>query len=462
MNDTRPTLHRRGLFWSVLIVAGAMMAAICLLAACSSNKSTTGDKTPSSTATAGASPTAGTPQASGPVITKDEILKKDPGVTKHAELEWGSMFEESGPLSGFGQPSEDGLKMAVKDINDAGGFQVGDTIYTIKLLSHDTKSTTQDAIAVATELIRDDHVKIVFGPAAVGDPESTAITQAQHVLHICPCPQRELTSLSTLDKAQNENKWAFQTLSAPSKFLPPGALNTKKEHPDFTTFATICVDSETGKAFCKFFSDAYTAAGFRKTGEVTFPNGTSDFTPFLTRLKNEGNPDILLNFTDAGIDQLALIRDSVKIDIGKFYIAVALPYDLFESLVGGAGIRTKYVSAGAAPRNSAIYTSDKSRDFFENKYKPFTSNGQLPPAAFAAMLTYDPAFMLLAAMQKANSVDDPNKIAAALLTIHYDGYGEDDIYFDPRHLIVTGNDSCALYQGQMTCKHFPPPQATGQ
>jgi hypothetical protein len=66
--------------------------------------------------------------------------------------------------------------------------------------------------------------------------------------------------------------------------------------------------------------------------------------------------------------------------------------------------------------------------------------------------------MLLAAMQRAGTVDDTTKIAQALEEIHYDGYGEDDTYFDSRHLIVTGNDACKVYQGEMTCQHYPPPQ----
>ncbi len=456
MTDNTRTNARRP-WWLAAVVVGALLASLLLLA-CSSAEKGDDSSTPSATE-ASPSVTASsdnTPQVSGDIITQEDVLKKDPGITKTAELKWGAMFEQSGPLAGFGEPSLDGLKLAVKEINDAGGFQVGDTIYTVKLLERDTKSTTQDALAVATELVRDDNVKIIWGPASVGDPEATTITQREQVLHICPCPQRELTALSSQEKVDNDNSWAFQTLSAPSKFLPNGGRNTKKEHPDFTSFATICVNSQTGKAFCKFFTDAYEAAGFKHVGEVFFPDGTTNFRPFLTRLKSD-DPDIILNFTDAGIDQFALIRDSVALDVGEFYIAVALNYELFESLVGGPAIRDKFVAAGAAPRNNAIYTSENARIFFDDKYKPF-KGGTLPFAAFAAMLTYDPTFMLVAAMQKAGTVDDTTKIAEALGEIHYAGYGEDDMYFDSRNIIVTGNDACSLYQGNMTCEHFPPAQ----
>ncbi|MDZ4277697.1 MAG: ABC transporter substrate-binding protein [Dehalococcoidia bacterium] len=408
--------------------------------------------------TAAASPVEGaTPAASGEIITFEGILEKDPTVTKTDEVVWGYMFEESGPLQGFGAPAGDGLKLAVQEINEAGGFQVGDTIYTIRLIEHDTRSDVQNTIAITTELIQDDGVNVIWGPASFGDPEAVQITQSQEVLHLCPCPQRELTSLSDVEKATGDFRWAFQTLPAPSKFLPPGARNTRRDYPEFDTFATICANSETGKTFCKFFTDAYEAAGFEHVAEEFFPSETTDFSPFLTNLKGD-DPDIILNFVDAGPEQLTLLRQSWELDVGEFYIGVALPYELFESVVG-SGIRDKIVSAGAAPRTHAQYTSDKAREFFEETYRPFAGGGDLPPAAFAALLTYDPAYMLVAAMQQAGTVDDTTAIAEALGQVHFNGIGEDDLYFDERHLIVSGVDSCTVYQGEMTCMHNPPPEA---
>ena len=444
---------RRLTGWLALAV---MLLALVVGAACGSdNKKDNGANT-TATASGGTTPSANTtPSTSGDIVTFADVLRKDPSVTKHAVVEWGWMFEKSGVLQGFGDPAGDGVLMAVKEINDAGGFQVGDTIYTIKLIQHDTKSDVANTVAVATELVQDDKVKVIWGPASSGDPEATEVTRRAGAIHICPCPRREVTSLKSIEAVQNDYPLAFQTIAAPSKFLPPGALNTKRDYPQFTSFGTMCANTETGKAFCDFFKNAYEAAGFDLVDQEFFPPETADFSPFLTKMKTK-NPDIVLNFVDAGPEQFTLLRQSWQLDVGKFYIAVALPYDLFEALVGGAGIRDKIVAAGATPRTEAQYTSEDARIFFEDKYRPF-KGGTLPPAAFAAMLTYDPAYMLVAAMQKAGTVDDPQAIAKALEQVHFDGLGEDNYFFDKRHIIVAGNDSCILYQGQMTCQHNAPP-----
>jgi branched-chain amino acid transport system substrate-binding protein len=380
------------------LFAGLIVALLTVAVACSSD--TDDGATGEPTSSASPNPTSA---PSGDVLTPADILTKDPSVTKHEEIEWGAMFELTGPLAGFGEPSADGLKMAVQEINDAGGFQVGDTIYTIKLIEHDTRSDIAQSLAVASELLLDDGVDVLWGPAAIGDPEITALTQEREVLHLCPCPERELTSLTSVEQAQDESRWAFQTLPAASRFLPVGAETTRRDYPQFDTFATICVNSATGQAFCDFFKDAYEDAGFDHVAQQLFPAGTTDFSPFITSLKRD-DPDLVLNFTDAGVAQFSLLRQSWELDVGRFHISVELPYELWESLVGGAGIRDTYVAAGAAPRGHAQYTSEKARAFFEDKYEPF--KGALPPAAFAALLTYDPAYMLMAAMQRAGTVDD--------------------------------------------------------
>lgn len=389
------------------------------------------------------------------ILTVEDILAKDQDISKTEVVEWGYMFERSGPLAGFGEPAGDGVLMAVQEINDAGGFQVGDTLYTIDLIEFDTKTDVGETLAVATQLVRDDGVCVVFGPATIGDAETSQVTQPLRVINICPCPEREITTLEDVETMQSDARWAFQTLSAPSKFLPPGALNTRETYPEFETFATVCANSQIGQAFCGFFADAYTAAGFELVAEELVPVGTVDFNPVLTRLRSK-EPDIVLNFVDAGTAQFAFLKSAWQLDVGEFHIAVELPLDLFEALVG-EGIRDKIVSAGAAPRGHAMYTSDDARDFFEDTYKPF-AGGDLDglPGAFTALTTYDPVFMLVAAMQQAGTVQDTTMIVEALEQIHFDGIGEDDLFFDERHVIVTGNDTCLIYQGEMECTHVPP------
>ena len=395
-----------------------------------------------------------TPYA-GKITTPQDVLKKDAGITKHVVLKWGSMFELSGPpqVQGFGKPTSAGVKLAVKEIDDAGGFQVGDTIYTIDLIEHDTQSNVANTRAIATELVKDDQVKVIFGPATLGETEATIITQKAKVLHLCPCQEREKNALSSLEKAHGDDRWAFQTLLPFSLLIGQAARNFPKEYPNLHSMALICQDSETGHDICERTKDAYAANGVQIVGDIQyFPVGTTNYLPFLTTLK-AGNPDYLFNYDDP-LSTVEIVKEALQLGVGKLQL-VTIPANLVQPLIG-----FKFdvpISAGAAPRQEVMPTSKKAADFFQ-RYRDFLNVSQLPPASFVSLFTYDYVYMVAAAMQQAGTVDDTTKISEALEKVHYNGVAEDNLFFNSRHFAVHGTEPCTvLYDQPIVCTHSPPP-----
>ncbi|MGB2695067.1 MAG: ABC transporter substrate-binding protein [Dehalococcoidia bacterium] len=443
-------------WWLVAMLLALLLAAG---AACSDNKNNGGsdEDTPVPSATEDVS--AGTVEPSE-IVTRDDVLHKDPGVTKTAEVDWGWLFELTGPpqIQVFGQVTGDGVKLAVDEINKdctsegICGFQVGDTIYKINLIDSDTQSDVARTVSLTTKLIRDDHVKVIWGPATLGEAEATQLTQPNKVLHLCPCQDREHTSLDTFEKAAGESHWEFQTLPAISRYFLQGAQGTREDFPELTKVAILCINTEIGQSVCGFYEDAYREAGFEIVGREEFPPGTTDYTPFLTRLRSK-QPDILLNFDDAAA-QINLLLQAIDLDVGEA-LQTSLTPDLLNTLLGPDKVRQKIFLAGGIPRQAAQPTSQAAADYFE-RYQAF-SGGELPPASFVSMLTYDFVYMVIASMQQANTVDDTTAIADRLEVLHYAGAAEDDIHFDNRHISVMGSDSCPVIKGVSNCVHDPPP-----
>lgn len=450
---------KRQTWWLVALLLALLLAAG---AACSDNKDN-GEDTPVPGATEDAS--AGTVEPSE-IVTRDEVLHKDPGITKTAEVDWGWLFELTGPpqIQVFGQVTGDGVKLAVDEINKdctsegICGFQVGDTIYKINLIDSDTQSDVARTVSLTTKLIRDDHVKVIWGPATLGEAEATQLTQPNHILHLCPCPDREHASLDTVEKAAGDSHWEFQTLPAISRYFLQGAQSTRKNFPQFTKVAILCINTEIGQSVCGFYEDAYREAGFEMVGREDFPLGTTDYTPFLTRLRSK-QPDILLNFDDAAA-QINLLLQAIDLDVGEA-LQTSLTPDLLNTVLGPDKVRQKIFLAGGIPRQAAQPTWPPAAAYFE-RYKAF-SGGELPPASFVSMLTYDFVYMLVASMQQADSVDDTTAIADRLEDIHYAGAAEPDVHFDNRHIAVMGSDSCTVINGRTVtngrpgCVHEDPP-----
>jgi len=408
------------------------------------------------------------------IINPEDVLEKDGNASKTAELKIGWMFEASGPpeVTGFGVPTGDGVKLAVEEINEAGGFQVGNTVYTIKLIEYDTKSTEQDTIANTQALVSDDGVKVIFGPATLGETSATTITQEAEVIHLCPCQEREKHALSSVEKAHGESQWAFQTLLPFSLLVEQGASTFSTEWPDLHSMAFLCQNSATGKDICERTRDAYEAHGVEIIGDIQyFTVGTTDYRPFLTALKNQGEIDYLYNY-DNPLNTVQIVRQAFELGVGKLHL-VTVPAALVQPLIGREIPQDTAVSAGAAPRQGVQPTSQKAADYFERyaefKGMTFDELAGSVPANFVSLMTYDYLYMVAAAMQQAGTVDDTSAIAKKLEVLHYNGVAEDDLFFNSRHLAVHGTEPCVvrddpassdLAMQEITCTHnLAPPQA---
>ena len=429
------------------LVALAIFVGLSALACGDDGGTPGGNGTPAPTAELG-SPTPFT----GVIVGPDDVLAKDPAATETAEVKWGFMFEISGGLlQFFGQPTGDGVKLAVQEINAAGGFQVGDTVYTINLLERDTRSDIPNTIAVTQELVNDG-VNVIFGPATLGETEASSITQRAKVLHLCPCQERELNALSSVEKAKGESHWAFQTLLPFSLLIEQGARNFLRDYPDFKSMALLCQSTASGRDVCGRTAQAYAGVGIEVTAEEYYPAQTSDFSPFLTAIK-AGDPDFLFSFEPSQA-QATLIRQVLELEVGRLHLAT-LPADLIQALVGRP--LTVPVTAGAAARQHGKPTSQEAADYFE-RYKAYLDGAELPFVAFGSLLTYDFVYMLVAAMQAAGTVEDTTAIADALEIVHYNGVAEEDLFFNQRHFAVIGTETCVVREGTpIECRHNPPP-----
>src|SRR3981081_2881101 len=85
--------------------------------------------------------------------------------TSKATVKFGLNFAQSGVLAVGDAPAVHALKLGAKKINDAGGFSIGNTQYSVVLdIAPDNQSANQQAIANTQQLVRDDGVKFIFGP----------------------------------------------------------------------------------------------------------------------------------------------------------------------------------------------------------------------------------------------------------------------------------------------------------
>ena len=88
---------------------------------------------------------------------------------KSDEIKIGANFEITGNVANYGGMTLEGLKLAIKQANDAGGVNGKK----ITLVVADTKSEASEAANSATKLISTDKVKVLVGPSTTSNVLAT-------------------------------------------------------------------------------------------------------------------------------------------------------------------------------------------------------------------------------------------------------------------------------------------------
>lgn len=85
------------------------------------------------------------------------------------DIKIGANFELTGGVANYGSQALNGLKLAVKQVNDAGGINGKK----ITLVTADNKSEASEAANAATKLISNDRVRVLVGPATTSNVLAT-------------------------------------------------------------------------------------------------------------------------------------------------------------------------------------------------------------------------------------------------------------------------------------------------
>lgn len=369
------------------------------------------------------------------------------------------------PLSGgglafYGKSEEVGLLLAVEQINEAGGFVVGDTTYTIEVVARDTRSDDAVGIAAVQELIRDEGIKIIFGPIPHGiGLAASELTQPEKVLH--------LMSLSILtsedgvlnpETSQTTHKWLFQIEPSEltrSTITAAGVLELLGAEEGDTS-VIIATDDPSGQFLGRFYNGVLTALGQKTYPVVFYPPGTTDFTPFLTRLKGL-EPDWMHNWYIAA-DSVLIAEQALELEVARGYMVFGVDPGWWEENFPGGIDNEAPIVLACINLCRAINSSERSREHYEavNEFECGNPDGCSPaPLTDITLWQYDYVYMLVAAMQKAGTVDDTTAIAEALEGITIDGVLSSTLTMDPEwHRVAHGYDTCRVQLGEITCTNF--------
>ncbi|MEP7208591.1 MAG: ABC transporter substrate-binding protein [Casimicrobiaceae bacterium] len=346
------------------------------------------------------------------------------GIVKIGEIE-----AQTGSLNTYGWMGSQGMRMAVDEINKAGGFQVAGKTYKLELLNPDTQGNPQQALIQLKKLVEEDKVKYVFGPFLTNVFKGIEGYSKQHngeFLMMGGATQIHFE----LGKPGNEylmRTWNWDAGESGFGTLMVDYLKKK----GVKKVAMLMQNDAFGHVAADIYREAFKGAGI-EFKENWFEPSTKDYSAVLAKISAD-KPDYLFpGYTDSVLYDI--VQQATQLGLTKFW--------LVRGSLGPALKNKDYIDEYVAyiPKyfEEAEKTEPKVKKFVEAYKTYYKKDFPYDQAPLCSSSCYDHVYMLVDAMKKAGTVDDVAKVKQALMSFTYEGLwnvrydktGEEVINFD--------------------------------
>lgn len=294
----------------------------------------------------------------------------------------------TGGAAAYGKSEEEGVRLAVEEINKKGDFP-------IDLLVEDTKAVPADSMNATKKLIQE-KVSMIIGPMTSNEAKA-----AGPIIQNAKVPSLEISV--TAENITDIGNCIFRNSVPESKNIPQTVKKTHKLLGYKTAAILYAHDNEQHVTAQKYFQKTMEEEGVQVIDVETFGSKDSEYSAQLTNIQHKA-PDVIVvcsyyqegsrilkKMREMGMDQPVLGDNGfVSPELGK---------------MAGAAADNVYVSS----MWSADRKDEKVQKFVENYTKAY---GRAPDQ-FAAS-AYDGVYMAMDAMQRAGTTTDHKKIRDAL------------------------------------------------
>jgi branched-chain amino acid transport system substrate-binding protein len=317
------------------------------------------------------------------------------------QIKVGVIAPLTGSIPVVGQSTKNAAELAVKEVNEAGGLDVGEQKMEIALFIEDNEDKEESAVSAAQKLINQSSVVAIIGPQASRNaiPASTIAENARIPM---------ISPWSTNPDTTAGKRYIFRVA-----FIDPfqGRVMARfaiEELGAREAAALYDVASAYNKGIAEIFKQVFEEAGGQVVAFETYTTGEEDFRAQLTTIRDSGADVLFLpnyyNEVPLQVQQAHELGVEATI-IGSDAWGQLTDKDMAD--MEGLFFSTHY---------AADIASDVAQEFI-NKYK--AAYGEVPDDV--AALTYDAFGMLFQAIESQGKAD-PESIRNGLTTIsQYEG-----------------------------------------
>lgn len=318
-----------------------------------------------------------------------------------ADIKLGVSGPFTGGSSSMGVSMRDGVRLAAKEINAAGGIN-GNKIV---LVERDDEAKNERGVQIAQELINNEKVVATLGYINTG-----VALASQRFYQDAKIPVMNNVATGSILTKQFPNapeNYVFRN-AAPDNIQAPLIAKEAVEKRGLKKVAILADSTNYGQLGREDLEKALKGYGVTPVAVEKFNIGDVDMTSQLLKAKNAGAEVIL---TYAIGPELAQIANGMaklgwkKPMIGSWTLSMASFIDTAGKNGNGATMPQTYIQSPS--------TTAKRKAFQEAYLKEFKPKNNNIASPVSAAQGYDSVYLLAAAIKQANSTEGP-KIVAAL------------------------------------------------
>jgi branched-chain amino acid transport system substrate-binding protein len=328
---------------------------------------------------------------------------------KSNTIKIGVIAELTGDMPAVGESCKKAAQMAVKEINDAGGLEVGDKKYKVELFVEDNAGKAEQSASSAQKLITQQKVLAIVGPNATRYAiPASEIAESSKVILITPWSTNPKTTLDA--KTDKPKSFVFRACFIDpfqGRVVAKFALENLKARKAAVLYD---VASDYNKGIAEYFKTTFEQSGGQVVAFETYTTNDKDFSGQLTKIKKAG-PDVIFlpnYYSEVPLQIQQAKRLGITVPfLGSDSWGSAELLKLCGKECDGYYFSTHYAADAATP------VATKFIQAFQTKY-----NG-LPDDV--AALTYDAFGLLWQAIKSAGSIDRQAVRDALAKVPRYDG-----------------------------------------
>lgn len=313
----------------------------------------------------------------------------------------GAVLALTGPMAIYALGDAFSIRLAVKEVEEDGGFTVNGVKHRFVLKEEDTGSRATQAVSATQKLLSDPSIKVIIGPSTTGDwiPAWGLLSKAD-VINF----SWATAALPYLGTPEGKNLF-FPNLGIKAPI--EGAIDVAVKRWKPKTAALLLPADAVGQAVGPLIRAKLAKDSVKIVYDNTFATSSRDFSAQLTPIKAL-KPDLLVSgyFDDI---MSTVIRQAVELGAARRFV----------------GMRGVTESAGQPMGNKIdglifpIVSRDPSQPELQAYVRSFEKHfGKKPDRQMSNGIGFhDSVWMLAAAMQAAGTTTDVKKITAALKTI---------------------------------------------